>query len=152
MPVRAARDREGASPPLPTAVSTAIRNRAATSSMIRIPITSSRTRRSTSRCWKVCATIIVLEMHTMAPPMSRVTPSPPNSPTTSAPRKNDKPISTSATSPARGATRLRRRKLNSRPMENIRKMTPSSPSSRMRSRSANSGTPVSGPTITPASR
>ena len=57
-----------------------------------------------------------------------------------------------ATMPAVGAIRISLRRLNSRPSENISRMTPSSDIVWVSGSSTNSGTGRCGPTTTPASR
>ena len=95
---------------------------------------------------------MVEEIDTRAPASRLARVPSPNSAATWKPSPKVSPTSINATTPAVGMMRPSARRLNSRPSENISRMTPSSARVRIVSSCAKNGMGVCGPTMIPASR
>ncbi len=104
------------------------------------------------RSSKSLARIMVEAMERLAPKKALSRGGQPSSRATRKPATSSVPTCRVPTRRAVGPARNRRCRLNSRPMENMRRMTPSSPMIRTLPRSATRGTGTCGPTIMPARR
>ena len=138
--------------PLPeaTPVRIAMRRTAIRSSTIRMPTTSWRSFPVIACSSKALAMIVVLEMAMTAPANKLSRPVQPSKRPIVNPSHTMRLDCSSAVSPAVGPTSASLRRLNSRPRENISRMTPSSDSVCTTTGSATSGIGTWGPTISPA--